>query len=410
MPNYERKTSDIFISEQLRNILEIFKDKSEVAKLLLQRRLPRELLIEDHVNFIGVSSSDQTKISYLTTDRIELISKSETEDFWSGSKRFISKPGSFIGKILKDIPSKEVENFSNLYKTFSNQEDFKFKIVSGEDIRKYYLSDYYERQSGSLGSSCMKSGSCQEYFDLYVNNPQISMLIMQSPDCNIMGRSLLWNIDDFKVMDRIYTIKDDVYTHHFCKWAIDNGYLHRTKQNWASSHTFSDGKQDSEKLFTIQLKESKFDRYPYMDTFKWLDLDTGMLSNFQPEHFKESYSDKFRTLSLACGGSERGNYLEFCEIDREYVYHDDVIQVNGIRVNTRHCNYSDALDRWILRSESFYSEELESHIYLDLQRNDKDLIKKRIENICSYRNRYRIDELQEMFGINTKIVEDFPFA
>ena len=124
MPNYERKTSDIFISEQLRNILEIFKDKSEVAKLLLQRRLPRELLIEDHVNFIGVSSSDQTKISYLTTDRIELISKSETEDFWSGSKRFISKPGSFIGKILKDIPSKEVENFSNLYKTFSNQIEY----------------------------------------------------------------------------------------------------------------------------------------------------------------------------------------------------------------------------------------------------------------------------------------------
>lgn len=399
MPNYERKTSDIFISDQFRNILEIFKDKSEVAKLLLQRRLPKEILVENHPNFIGVSSSDPTKISYLTTERIELISKSETEDFWSGSMRFMSKPGAFIGKILKDIPAKEVEHFANLYKTFSTQENFTFKIVSGEDIRKYYYANQYFNQNGSLGSSCMKGGSCQSFFDLYVNNPMVSMLVMLSPHDTVMGRALLWNIGSDNVMDRIYSIKDDVYTHHFCKWATDNGYLHRTKQNWASSHTFSNGKEDSEKLFTIQLKEWKFDRYPYMDTFKWLDLDTGMLSNFQPEHFKESNSDKLRTLSLACGSTERGNYLEFCEIDREYVYHNDVVQVNGVNVNTRHCNYSDALDGWILRSESIYSEELESYIYSDLERNDKNLIKKRIEYLSNY-GRFReksIDEIVDLF-------------
>ena len=72
MPHsYERKTSDIFISDQFRNILEIFKDKSEIAKTLLYKRLNKDILADEHINFICVSKNDPTKISYLTQERIE---------------------------------------------------------------------------------------------------------------------------------------------------------------------------------------------------------------------------------------------------------------------------------------------------------------------------------------------------
>ena len=94
MPHsYERKTSDIFISDQLRNILEIFKDKSEVAKNLLYKRLNKDILVDEHINFICVSKNDPTKISYLSQDRIENIAKSETDDYWTTPKRFAFKPG-----------------------------------------------------------------------------------------------------------------------------------------------------------------------------------------------------------------------------------------------------------------------------------------------------------------------------
>ena len=163
MPHsYERKTSDIFISDQLRNILEIFKDKSEVAKNLLYKRLNKDILVDEHINFICVSKNDPTKISYLSQDRIENIAKSETDDYWTTPKRFACKPGGFVGKILKDISPKEVEIFANLYKTFASKADIEFKVVSGNDILKYYHQDSYYNQNGTLGASCMKSNSCQE--------------------------------------------------------------------------------------------------------------------------------------------------------------------------------------------------------------------------------------------------------
>ena len=218
MPNYERKTSDIFISEQFRNILEIFKEKSEVAQLLLCRRLNKESLADNHINYICSSKNDPTKISYLTTERIEVIYDSDTDDYWTSTKRFACKPGAFIGKILKGISTKEVENFANLYKAFASKSNIEFKIVTGSDILKYYHQDSYFNQNGTLGNSCMKSNSCQEYFDIYTQNPMVSMVIMLAPNEKILGRALLWQIGEEKVMDRIYTIQDDTYFHHMTKW------------------------------------------------------------------------------------------------------------------------------------------------------------------------------------------------
>lgn len=388
---YERKTSDIFISDKFRNILEIFSDKSEVARTLLYKRLNKDILVDKHINFICVSKNDPTKISYLTQERADNISKSGTDDYWSTSKRYACKPGGFIGKILKDISPKEVENFASLYKTFSSEEEMEFKIVSGKDILKYYHYENYFNQNGSLGSSCMKSNSCQTYFDIYTENPMISMLVMLAPNGNLLGRAILWQIGEDKIMDRIYTIQDDTYTHHMSKWAVDNGYIYKAYQNWQTSLTFSDGKTEFERKLSVKLDVYEHDKYPYLDTFKWIDMTTGTLTNFKPEHFSLSdKSDDFRTLTTSCGDYDRGNCLGFCEIDREYTHIGDITEVNGggtipMSVNTRHCNKSETLDTWLLRNESSYSNELEDYIYTDKSRNNIELVERRLEHINQMR-------------------------
>lgn len=398
---YERKTSDIHISDSFREVLEIFKDKSEVAKLLLHRRLAKEVIKDDHPNYIGISKNDPTKISYLSTDRIEKIEQSSDEDFWTTSKRIACKPGSFIGKILNDIPAKEVEKFATLYKTFSEKKDVKFQIVTGKDIKRYYLQDNYFKQTGTLGASCMKGDGCQGFFKIYTKNPIVSMLVMLSSDDLLIGRALLWNLGEEKVMDRIYTVSDEEYLNYMTKWAVDNGYIHRTYQNWPNSIHFTDGKAEFEKKIDIQLTEWDFQHYPYLDTFKWLDMKTGILTNYHPDHFTDDVRDSNqRTLCVACGTYEYGDYLKFDELERDFDHRSDIVHVNTCEpqpfwTSSSNCRWSDTLDTWILRAESVYSNELEDYIYSDKDRNPKEMVESRLVLIGKARG--KSDDLKNWF-------------
>jgi hypothetical protein len=234
--SYERKTYDLFISEELKEILTSIESESLVAQLLLRKRHDKDSLVDSPVNFISVSSSDRTKLAYLSADRIESIDPSL---YWSSSRRFAVKPGSFVTKLFKDIPSKEVEKFSNLYRSQANKPSFTFSVVKGETIRGYYHFESYASEKGSLGASCMKHDNCQDYMNIYVDNrEQVKMLAMLNQDGRLMGRALLWDFDSYKIMDRIYTTCDEDLQFFFKKWATDNGYLYKAEQNWFNTLFF----------------------------------------------------------------------------------------------------------------------------------------------------------------------------
>lgn len=385
----ERKTSDIIISDEIRNILNMFSDKSEIARMLLHRRVDKDLLHENHVNYIGMAVGDPSKISYLTPDRIEKIKQSPEDDFWTTSKRFACKPGSFVTKLFKNFTQPDIEKFSNLYKTFTNKAPFEFKIVSGEDIRSYYNENIHEYNGGSLGNSCMKSKNCAPFFDIYVQNPNvISMLIMLSPNDKLIGRALLWTSNSDKIMDRVYTMSDSEYQGHFFKWATDNGFTYKEFQCWNKTLNFNNG-QSVEKRIEFQMEKWNHSYYPYLDTFKWLDASTGILSNYKPDHFQNDRNHK--VLSTGCGSAEGGDYLFFDEIEREYSYRGDMVVIqteNGeITTTSRNCNWSDIVERFILRNESTYSEEVESYVYSNFDRNPVDRIQARVNWIESRRGR-----------------------
>jgi hypothetical protein len=371
---YERKTIDIHISDDLRNILNEIESESIVASLLLKKRHSKEDLVEDPVNYISISSQDRTRLSYLTIDRIKSIDIDG--DYWKSSRRYNAKPGSFISKIFKDIPAKEVEKFSNLYKSEVNKPAFTFKVVKGEEIREYYSwKKYCDNGRGTLGASCMKHDGCQRSMDVYAENPEASMLIMLNSDEMLMGRALLWDFDSHKIMDRIYTISDEELQFYFKKWATKNGYFYKSEQNWYNTLYFEQFGGKKIELYLDLKINTDFRHLPYMDTFKFIDTNTGVLYNYIPK------GTSVRTLCATDGSRYDGDYLRFDSIDKVFRYRGEAVYIDYLDIFTTERNtcWSNINDKYILKKDSIYNEDLND--YLFNEENDHLNNKERIDDL-----------------------------
>lgn len=373
---YIRKTVDIITSQELDYILHQMKDKSEVAKLLLKQRHPVENVVDDHINYISISSSDKTKISYLTTDRIQNL-QSEGDDLWTSRKRFHIKPGAFISKIFKGISPREVETFSTLFRNIQTKIEMNFEVINGKSINKFYHHSSYYCENGSLGASCMKYDICQDYLNLYTKNPNlISMLVLTDDLGKLIGRALLWTFGESKIMDRIYTINDENFQYHFKKWADDNGYWYKREQRWNNTLFFeSKGKVDYKEI-EIQLENFDFEHYPYMDTFKFIDLKCGKIYNYQPRGVN------FNTISSAEGRVQPEDIYSLCEKTKTFHSSDYINYVPnvGMRVNSDLTVYSDVYDLYILREDALYDQNLRDWIYQDDDLNNQVLINQKKES------------------------------
>lgn len=382
--SYQRKTVDIIISEDLKIILSNIRGQSVVADKLLKRRILKEELVENPINYISVSSSDNTKISYLTKERIESISENE---YWTSSRRFQVKPGAFVGKVFKDIHAKDVEQFANLFKSEANRHSFTWEIVSGDRIKEFYLwESYASNEKGSLGISCMKHDNCQKLLDIYSTNiEQVSMLAMLNKDGLLMGRAILWNVDGNKIMDRIYTINDEELQQSFKKWATQNGYLYKSDQNWANTLSFENlSKEKKEINLKFDLKSKNFKYYPYMDTFKFLDIN-GVVYNYQPKDVS------FYTLASCDGGKYEQDYFKLDDIDRVFRHRSECVYVEYRNLNTheRNVNWSRTNDCYILKCDAVFNDDADDYVFNEEKNhlNNWSEINKRIEAINQRNNR-----------------------
>lgn len=378
---YERKTYDILISDDLKELLQGIETESLVASLLLKKRHDKEELVDNPINFISISREDRTKISYMTQERMAQI---DISDYWTSSRRFQAKPGAFISKIFKDIPSKEVEKFSNLFRSQAVKPKFTFKVVSGESIRNLYYYESYASDRGTLGVSCMKHETCQKYLDIYTENKeQLQMLAMFNEDGGLMGRALLWNFDSYKIMDRIYTICDEDLSFHFKQWATQNGYLYKSEQNWYNTQQFEQVGQKKQTIkLELKLKNSKFRHYPYMDTFKFQDSETGYLYNYLVDH------PRMRTLCSSEGSRYEHNYLRSDGVDNVLRHQGDCAWVDYMQFYT-HCNnvqWSDINDQYILKKDAVHDSLINDYIFnVEFVRfNNKERIELRRKEIEEY--------------------------
>ena len=365
---YERKTVDIYISDDLRNVLNVIEAESEVAALLLKRRHNREDLAESYVNYISISKQDRTKLSYLSQDRIEAL---DPQEYWTSTRRYIAKPGAFIAKVFNNISAKEVEKFSNLFRSQAAKAPFRFEVVKGSAIKDfYYYESYQSNERGSLGVSCMKHEHCQKFFDLYTENEEnVSMLAMFNDKNRLIGRALLWDFDTHKIMDRIYTYNDEELSFYFKQWATEHGYFYKSEQNWFNTMFFEQiGSGKKEFKLEMKLPNIKQHYYPYMDTFKFIDLEKGILYNYIPED-----TSSLKTLTSSDGSKHPSDYLVFDEIDRVMRYRNDAAYITYLNIWTGRQNviYSNYNDKWILNKDARYENLLDDYIFNE-ENNDKN--------------------------------------
>lgn len=346
------------VSEDLKNLLKEIECDSVVASLLLKENFTDGELVTDPVNFISISTQDRTKISYLTNERIKSL---EENVLWTSSRRFHAKPGGFISKLFKNISAKEIEKFSNLYRAEVTKRSFELKVVDGETIREYYDYSSYYNQEGTLGASCMKHEGCQRFLDIYTENKGIvSMLAMIDEDGLLMGRALLWNFDSYKIMDRIYTCNDELLTFYFKQWATKNGYFFKSEQNWYNSLSFEQiGSDKKINKLSIKLKNYDFKYYPYTDTFKFIDLDTGILSNYIPK------TGNIKTLCSSDGSKYERDYLILDFVDNILRSRGDsnYLDYLGEYTHSNNTYWSDINSQYIIVKDSIYSGEFDDYIF-----------------------------------------------
>jgi len=242
---------------------------------------------------------------YKDTDpRIGVINKealelSDADDVrvWSTSRNNI-KIGRLVRAILTvaKIPfvDKDIEDFTNQYKaTYDFAADVlkQFDIVKGGKIAYWYSESNYVDGGGTLNNSCMADVS-EDYFDIYTQNPQVSLVILYGDEGNVVedkyqaslikGRALLWEceIDGQKAtfMDRIYTANDSD-TNLFKQFAEKNGWWYKDSQSMEPNEYFTDGNNKKKARIIVRLNDADWREYPYCDTMCYIFLDSDIASN-----------------------------------------------------------------------------------------------------------------------------------
>jgi hypothetical protein len=267
----------------------------------------------------------------LEGERIGVINKTameptdaEDQRIWSTSRNNI-KIGRLVRAILtaSKIPftDPEIEQFTNTYKAtydFAKDALKQFDIVKGDKISYWYDNDNGHRYvdgGGSLNNSCMAEVE-RDYFDIYTQNPQVSLVILYGDNGNIESgkytddkikvRAILWDAkldgQAVKFMDRVYTTHDaDVEL--FKQFAEKNGWWFKKRQSMEPSEAFTDGNLVKSGTIEVKLDDAGFDYYPYCDTICYIDSETGMASN-------KYWSDSDRLLRDTSGEYEESYNME----------------------------------------------------------------------------------------------------
>ncbi len=151
------------------------------------------------VNYISSVSGDM--VSYLPDTKAK-----ESFNPFMQNGRVTIKIGRLISKIIYDtdivkykISQSAIEEFVNYYKSWFDDSLIEYKVIEGEEIRKWYLDRNYFAPNGScvgsLWNSCMRYNEKQKFLDLYCMNKNVKMLIMTTMDLGVekvRARALLW--------------------------------------------------------------------------------------------------------------------------------------------------------------------------------------------------------------------------
>ncbi len=321
------------------NLLKDTSSKDPIAKMLLG------LINQDittNVNYLKPSDKNDD-VKFVNDTQVKRFLDAGQDPFDRATNS--AKIGRTVRQILTtnkiSFTDQQIEKFVNTYK---NSWDKKYKktgegfhLISGEEIRHWYLESTYVPGGGTLNNSCMRYQETQEFLNIYTENPDTCQLLILVDDKNrLLGRALLWKLIEGTgkspyFLDRIYTRYDND-AEKFADWFRD--FL-KAKDNSFSAHFH--GRTHG---CRVQLKSWKFKLYPYMDTFAILNYEDGVLVTYDGEDRKKLQ------------------------------YH---IQNTGGHPNVPGHQWSDTHQMWILASESVWISDLDDYVLKsDCVKNYKD--------------------------------------
>ena len=147
------------------------------------------LFTNDFKNIINKVDSPISKMILNFNKPLDIseINPTDSENLVSyvrdNGKKEAMKIGSLVTKFLSELgetvhPS-VIEKFINEYKgSFNSIKSFQnFDVVYGENIRKFYHENTYAEGKGTLNQSCMRFDYCQQYLDIFVDNPDKVQLL-----------------------------------------------------------------------------------------------------------------------------------------------------------------------------------------------------------------------------------------
>lgn len=288
-----------------------------------------------------------------------------------------------IGRIVKSILSdndikktdREIEIFVNKFKAAYdslNAPKDKIRIVSGEDIRYWYLSDRYsKKQRGILRNSCMRYEEAQDYLNIYVKNPNVCQLLIKvDEEEELESRALLWETNMGKYLDRIY------YTDDSDESLLENWFRERYKHG----NIYNDGPTKIEVQLENWTSDPKSELYPYMDSLPYYYATENKLYSYNVD-----VKDKKNLYYIqGTDGSHQPQDIIFSEYDGESYSFDDVVysdRYNFYIVNSS-AVWSNFINSYIPHDWASYSERLQDYIpsdqsvyvYSDVERKNGDFL------------------------------------
>lgn len=258
--------------------------------------------------FIDITEQDDI-INYLQSYKVnQIIKNQETTsilDLWNIKDKSEMKIGRMIFKLFGDkFSNKEIEDFVNRYKSIIKFKNLKrnFKLVDGENLKKWYLSDNYADGGGNLQSSCMRFKYCQSFLNIYSKNEnKVKLLILLDNNrTKLLGRALIWKLDNPKnfFMDIVYS-SDDFIKNMFIDYAIKNEWIYK-----GTDYQLDVVIKNREKFKTtmvVQLNEIEYEYFPFLDSLCFYDPKTYIISN-NPKYFKKLGSKYYYDLCDHTGG------------------------------------------------------------------------------------------------------------
>jgi hypothetical protein len=325
----------ITMSSSFIKMIRSIENTSDVARLLITPQYTT------HTDFGDYITMRNDMGSYLPNGREH---KTNDEGRWSRDGRQEIKIAKLARKVLKQsyidtLTEADFEKFTNCVKSYISligDEDgvgkkLELRLIDGDDIYDAYDEHNYSTMLGkdsNLWGSCMRHESCRNWLSIYADNKQVcQLLIAEDMNSKILGRAIIWKLDDGRVaMDTIYS--PDSIRETFFNYAVENGWYYKSSQS-CHHHDFdrfNNTRIEGEmKTPIVSLKNHDYDEYPYMDSLYYLSSD-GRLSS------EDFGTGEFYILRQTDGGYEQGGYIE-CEWTGRMVHEDETTYVDYERPN-----------------------------------------------------------------------------